>query len=374
MATTEKLLFDIELSKDKLLADLGQIRTRTAEIRTEQKALTGDLQKLADVGAQGTDAYKKMQAQLAANERELKGLARSAQEVNKSLDAAEASAGSYNRMAAEGAVLEKQLKQAAVGINITAEAYEQLRVKVEANKAAQRDFARSSGDMRALVGAYKEELGPAVGDVGAQVAALRAELAKLGAQRNTLDPATVEAQKLDTEITDLTAKLAAAEAEIGDVSKAGFSAALSLAQMRVRLTELKQAREGATAPEDFERFNAQILGLSTSIQQAEGRIDEFGDKTQKNLKRENLDTMSDAAQGLVGALSIATAVMGDNTNAAEVQARAIQAIAIAQNARAVAVGIANAREAASIVITSASTAAKKPVPAPGCVTTSAESP
>jgi hypothetical protein len=43
-------------------------------------------------------------------------------------------------------------------------------------------------------------------------------------------------------------------------------------------------------------------------------------------------------------------VLGDNTDAAAAQARALQLMAIAQNARAIAIGIDSAKDAAQIVL------------------------
>jgi chromosome segregation ATPase len=129
------------------------------------------------------------------------------------------------------------------------------------------------------------------------------------------------------------------------------TAAGSLAALRQQLIELKNTRETLDpTTQEAQDLNAEILELDTRIQQAAGKIDEFGERVQKNIKKENFDTVTDAVQGMVGAFSVATLVLGDNTDAAAAQARALQLMAIAQNARAIAIGIDSAKDAAQIVL------------------------
>jgi hypothetical protein len=128
-------------------------------------------------------------------------------------------------------------------------------------------------------------------------------------------------------------------------------AANSLAGLRLQLIALKEQRETLDpVTQEAQDLNAEILELDTRIQQAAGKIDEFGERVQKNIKKENFDTVTDAVQGMVGAFSVATLVLGDNTDAAAAQARALQLMAIAQNARAIAIGIDSAKDAAQIVL------------------------
>jgi hypothetical protein len=129
------------------------------------------------------------------------------------------------------------------------------------------------------------------------------------------------------------------------------AAANSLAGLRQQLIALKEQRETLDpTTKEAQELSTEILELDTRIQQASGKIDEFGERVQKNIKKENFDTVSDAIQGMVGAMSVATLVFGDNTDAAAAQAKALQLMAIAQNARAIAIGIDSAKDAASIVL------------------------
>jgi hypothetical protein len=128
-------------------------------------------------------------------------------------------------------------------------------------------------------------------------------------------------------------------------------AANSLAGLRAQLVQLEQTRETLDpTTQEAQELNTTILTLRTSIQQAEGKIDEFGERVQKNIKRENFDTVTDAVGGLTAALAVGNIVFGDNTDAAAAQAKALQLMAIAQNARAIAIGLDSAKDAAQIVL------------------------
>jgi hypothetical protein len=129
------------------------------------------------------------------------------------------------------------------------------------------------------------------------------------------------------------------------------AAANSLAGLRQQLIALKEQRETLDpTTKEAQELNTEILELDTRIQQASGKIDEFGERVQKNIKKENFDTVSDAIQGMVGALSVATLVLGDDTDAAAAQAKALQLMTIAQNARAISIGIGSAKDAVAVVL------------------------
>ncbi|MDJ0367385.1 hypothetical protein QMK33_19730 [Hymenobacter sp. H14-R3] len=160
------------------------------------------------------------------------------------------------------------------------------------------------------------------------------------------------------QLDDLVSAQQAAEqaSRAGGAAAQGQAAAVevaagSLAGLRAQLVALENTRESLDpATKEAQELNSTILELRTTIQQAEGKIDEFGERVQKNIKKENFDTVTDAVQGMVGAFSVATLVLGDNTDAAAAQAKALQLMAIAQNARAIAIGLDSAKDAALIVL------------------------
>lgn len=356
---TEKIILELSLNSAQLLAELGKVKSSQRGLQAESKALQKDLDKLAAVkGGTATADYKALEVQLATNSRQLIGLSREAANLNKNLDATEAAAGSYNAMAAATAVLQKNLKEASVGVNITAEGFEELTLKVKEGLEAQRDFARGSGDMRALVGAYKEELGPSIEGVAAKLgvandslAAMQGLLKELKANQASISPVGEEADTVATQIKALEAQIEQTKKGLSGTAAEANKAQGSLQDLREELAKLTGIREtlrpGTAAMGDL---NNNILNIQSSIQQAEGRIDEFGEKVKKNAQKENIDTLADAFGGVTAAITVASLFLGDNTNAEKLNAEAMRAVAVAQSLRSIQIGIASAKDAAAVVV------------------------
>jgi hypothetical protein len=187
----------------------------------------------------------------------------------------------------------------------------------------------------------QQQVGQSVGESSEQYQQLGFKMA--GAQKALDD--LVSAQQAAEQASR--AGGAAAQGQAGAVEVA----ANSLAGLRQQLIALKEQREALDpTTQEAQELNTQILELDTTIQQASGKIDEFGERVQKNIKKENFDTVNDAIQGLVGTMSAATIVFGDNSDAAAAQAKALQLMALAQNARAIAIGLDSAKDAAQIVL------------------------
>lgn len=106
--------------------------------------------------------------------------------------------------------------------------------------------------------------------------------------------------------------------------------------------------------EEFKKTQSEITKTRDQLGLAEGRFDEFGERIKKG-NAETLDTFNDVGQGAVAAFALAP-LLNENLNAAELQAQALKAIAIAQNTVALAKGVANAKDAAGIIISKASVA------------------
>lgn len=104
----------------------------------------------------------------------------------------------------------------------------------------------------------------------------------------------------------------------------------------------------------FKDLQKEITKTRDQIGFAEGRFDEFGERIKKG-NAETLDTFNDVGQGITAAFAIAP-LFGENAGAAELQANALKAIAVAQNSVAIAKGISNLNEAKGIVLTKASAA------------------
>jgi hypothetical protein len=357
---TEKILLELKLNADQLKTELGSSRDKIQEFRTQNRALQKELVEMAAAGLKGTDAYNAQLQLIGDNERQIIALNREAQQLNKNLDSVEAAAGSYNELAATTAFLEKQLKEAVVGVNITADAYEKLAQKVSDGYQAQRDFSRNiSNNNRELVGSYAESLAPALDEVKGKldvandsVVAIGKQLAELKNQRAVLSPTSDEAKQLTAQIAALDEQLATAKKQLDATGEEAKVAAGSLAAMRAELDALYKKRENATG-DDLKKLNGDILGLKGSIGEAEGRFDEFGDRIEKNAKKEDIATLSDAFGGVAASINVATVLLGDNENATKAAAVATKALVVAQSLRQIQIGIASAADAYDIIVTKA---------------------
>jgi hypothetical protein len=134
-------------------------------------------------------------------------------------------------------------------------------------------------------------------------------------------------------------------------AQATTAAAGSLAALRQQLIELLNTRETLDpTTQEAQDLNDKILVLKTRIAEGSGQIDAFGEKIQRNIRKENFDTVTDAVSGLTASLAVANIVFGDNEDAAKAQAKALQLMTIAQSARSIAIGIDSAKDAASIIL------------------------
>ncbi|MGI4864629.1 MAG: hypothetical protein ACRYFZ_11965 [Janthinobacterium lividum] len=238
-----------------------------------------------------------------------------------------------NQIVIQGFVTKAQQEAAKAGVTSFSEAQATINQYVQALAPAAENLVKIQQE--------QQQVGQTVGENSQQYQELGFKMA--GAQKalDDLVSAQVKAEQ---------AAQGGAAAAQGQAA-ATTVATNSLAGLRQQLIQLESTRESLDpTTKEAQELNTEILTLRTNIQQAEGKIDEFGERVQKNIKKENFDTVSDAIQGMVGALSVATLVFGDNTDAAAAQAKALQLMAIAQNARAIAIGLDSAKDAAQIVL------------------------
>ncbi|MGI4872267.1 MAG: hypothetical protein ACRYFX_13960 [Janthinobacterium lividum] len=194
---------------------------------------------------------------------------------------------------------------------------------------------------------------------------LREELNKQRAEQRELEKGLQASQKAHSAAAGSVEQLRGALAQLGAQQQQGAeasqqqaastqAAAGSIAALRQQLAGLEAKRETlAPLSKEAEELSAEILETKSQLQQSLGVIDEWGERVQKNIRRENFDTVSDAVNGLVSATAAANIIFGDNADAAKAQAKALQLMALSQEARNIAIGIGSAREAVSIVLTKA---------------------
>lgn len=265
MATTEeKIIISVDLDAKVLQTRLGDVRDQISNLRKVQQGWVEDLKKTA----LGTEEYNKLSQIVGENEQKIKALTREASTLNQALDGSAAAAGSYNKVAASASVLEKQLKESAVGINITQEAYDKLVVKVKEANQAKLAFSKTIADLKGQIGNYPS----IVNDSTASIEQLKDKYAELSA-------------------------------------------------MQVKLPI--NSAEFAKNKEELEK-------LKVSIGSAEGKLDEFGNREPKDKLKKHFEDAGHAVEGFVGLSELAVLVGGKNETAEMIQTKALQGLAIMQ--------------------------------------------
>lgn len=230
------------------------------------------------------------------------------------------------------------------------------------------EFQNNATQLRQLQTAYRDTTKEIDLNIKATVSAkgsneqLRAALALQTKAYNALSQeqreGTAVGRAMGRGILDLTSLLKENESAVGDNRRNVGNYANSLKGLERQLDELNERVSTLDiGSEEFKKVQAEITKTRDKIGIASGAFDEFGDRVKKG-NAETLDTFNDVGQGIVAAFAIAP-LFGENQAAAELQANALKAIAVAQNAVAISKGIANAKEAAGIIVTKLSTLATK---------------
>jgi hypothetical protein len=126
----------------------------------------------------------------------------------------------------------------------------------------------------------------------------------------------------------------------------------SIAGMEEKLKDLQESlRHLEPNSKAFEETKKAADDTQVSLGILTGKFDEFGNREPKNPQAAQMDAVADATSGAVSAFEVYNVIASESEGANEAQAAALRAIAIAQNLRNIQIGIANAGEAANVVVT-----------------------
>jgi len=135
----------------------------------------------------------------------------------------------------------------------------------------------------------------------------------------------------------------------------------SLKQLRDELDKLKERRDSiAVNTEEFENLRRKIFDTETQLKKAEGRIDEFGKRTQ-NTTVESINAFIKLGAAVTAAYGIAKLVTFGKTQEqiAKSQQKAQNAIAAAMGLVAIAEGVVAAKRVITTIATNAATIATR---------------
>lgn len=133
----------------------------------------------------------------------------------------------------------------------------------------------------------------------------------------------------------------------------------SINSIRERIQQLEQIANNADIGSDtFQKAKKQIDDLRISLEQAEGKINEFGDQEPKNLLKKQYDDAFESATALANSIQLLTSLAGEDEEAQVRLTKAVQAIAVAQTAANLIKSKGAIIDTTATIITKAQTAAQ----------------
>ena len=172
---------------------------------------------------------------------------------------------------------------------------------------------------------------------------LKATLSALTAQYNALSKEertnTVAGQVLEKSIQNISNTLKATEGSVGDFRRnvgdyegAVGRAAKSITGLRDRLKELDAIIENADiGSQQFKDASNEAANLRLSIDQATGKVDEFGNREPKNPVKKNFEDAVVTAGILTSTFTALSAQFEGNEDAQKALAKATQGVSVALN-------------------------------------------
>jgi hypothetical protein len=402
----EKVILEVNLDVDQLTQKIVETRKRADELKAANKELAAQAKKDLEAGLAAS--YQAAQKQIVENEAALRRLNAEQKNAQRLIDfntrANEAQTGSYEELYSQWQVAETQLKlmegtltrNADGQIQLTEE-YTKASAKVKEYKDALLQFNAGILDGRLNVGNYKEAItgleqklaefaaAQQNATIGSeQYAALEQQMM---ATRNELDAARLASmgvqnqnqntilgmqqqmmmmqqlyaqtavgsenfQLLEKEIEQLKKKLAEANGEGQKFSEG------SLLGMKKRLEQLQSEFDSVDVGSDKWKELKEIMdALKLSIGQAEGRLDAFGDREDRNPLIGQFNTLNDVVNGTSASLDVASLFIDENGQAMQKLQKVVQVMNALMQIRNIQIGIANTMDAISIVRTKLKTGA-----------------
>lgn len=273
-----KILYDIQIQTTEALKASAQITASIDKLKAQQK----DLSSAYKSGQISSDKYyeslAKNKAQVSLLSQEQSKLNR---EVTNSAKAANEAEGSYNQLSAQYSIMKDQLNAMSLAERKGTEEGQKLEQQSKDIYNQMKALQEATGKTSLNVGNYEEAI------------------------RNVLGE--------NTEFSN------------------------TLQGMQQRLRDLQTLMQGAdVGSQAFKDAQNEAGKLRVQIDQALGKVDEFGDREPKNPLKKAYEDAFESATGLISGIELLNLTMGENDDVAKLQAKATQAVAIAQNLQNVA--------------------------------------
>jgi hypothetical protein len=329
------VLLRVQLDVGKTEERLKQLVLDIESTRLAQKALNEARQQGAVTDAEFAAQSVKLQADLKNQRTEQTALSRNLDLYNRAVSDV---GDSYKATQAQLSLAQRQYQELAGSASNSTEetqalsrVIDELRGTLKTTDAQQGAFFRNIGRYPTLT----DEARAGLEALASEYATLRDAQATAAKQGGPVDEQAVK------RIEELKLALTNAELASGQYGN-------SVVELKRKLADLTTARDLTQDKEALQQLNASILETRGAIQEATGKVDEFGDKIEKNAKKEELATLGDAFGGVTAAIQLSTLAMADQEDAERATAIATTILAQAEAARNLQIGLASVKDAVNI--------------------------
>lgn len=341
--STTKVLLDVQIKNNQAVERLTELKKVIADNTKELKAL--DLTKEEDV-----QKSIKLEAAIRAYKKEASALNKT---IDNQIKLQNTASGSNEQLRTQLSLLTAEYNALSAEERENTELGKGLFTAINNTTEALKTNESAVGDNRRNVGAYAEGVFVAIKALEEENAALEENNQQLIEQNKSLDPNTIQFKQnterireneeaikrnanglitMKSNLTLLSNSMTGVEGPSGEMNQSLVSTGNTLAGMQQKVKDLqKELQTVELGTPRFEELNKEIKDTNLQIQQTLGNVDEFGNKEPRNLVKKSYEDAAEAAAGLTSVLALANVAFADNENIAQLQAKSLQAIAIAQN-------------------------------------------
>jgi hypothetical protein len=387
MDTTQRILLSVGLSTEELDKKLLSSQDKVAKLTAERKKLQTELDKKIETGAieKGSKAYDEMKTAINKVGVELKFQQSVMREVEKqqlnALKVTNSQEGSYTQLAVSYGLIKQRLNEMSLAERQSTEEGKKLEAESLAIYEQMKLLQEATGKHVLSVGDYTKVIKPLVEALEQENVTLVNQNKTLEVQRGNIGFLKDVYGSQEEGIKAINAQLElnnqkyqqnndmihSVTNSIGFMSGQNKEAGNSInevdgeiGQLTNKLASLKEqlANPNSLSKEQFRQLNDEVKKTQLEIDQAAGKVDEFGNKEPKNLTKKAYEDAAEAAAGLTSAITLTTLAFGKNENLQELQAKATLAVAVAQNVQNIAKATGAIIDTAAVVRTKALTAAQ----------------
>lgn len=348
----KKVLLRVEIDNSDLVKRAAEVRIELDKLKKEAKSLQDQL-KNPDLG---TEEYQKLQEAVvkntAAQNAYKKELSSVSKEIDTNIKLLNSAEGSNEQLRASLSLLtseynklsEEERNNTTVGQTL------QKTIKEISDELKQNESA--IGDNRRNVGNYKESLQEIVDQLEKENKTIQSNIGFIEQQRirvkgmgNITSETKNQIGEFNNQIEQQSQKFVQNQKAIESVkTQIGFlstkekeaggattTLGVTIGSLKDKAAQLKKELENPDLGLDkFKELNEELIAVELQIDQASGKLNKFGDKEARKLPvKKAMDDAFESAAALTESIGLLTVAFGKNETVAELEEKALKAIAIA---------------------------------------------